>query len=353
VAMNEKKLKLGVIGCGFISQVTHIPNLSSNPNVALVGIADKRVTLASMVAKKYGIQKIYKNHHEMIKDANLDAVVVVTRRVHTAKVVKDCLTNGLNVFSEKPMAATFSEAFELLSIAKRNDLVYCVGFMRRFDAAVLNLKRILEGDVSSDLGKLLNIRMELIGGDDYCGIGPYFSTSEPKPLVGESPLAPSYIPPSLIDDYQKFLNVCAHDINLIRFLCPGHAFDCCYADYNSAGSSLALYKAGTVDLAFEWRIDHRLKIWIEKLVLHHELGEIRLELQPAFLKNQSGRLEIYKYNNLVVNNFLPDTSWAFKSEIDNFIIAALTRDFDSPLSAARCIGDYIMIDDTWKYICDK
>lgn len=346
----KKKIKIGIIGCGFISQVTHIQNLSKNPNVEIVALADKRTVLLKNIANQYNIKKIYSNHKELIENVYIDAAIVVVRRVHTANVVRDLLIAGINVFSEKPMAQNGLIAQELVDIAKKNKLHYCIGFMRRYDYATLNLKNLIKSSKIKKLGQIKSVELLLIGGDDYCSIGPYLKTSEPRPLVSDTRKAPDFIPDKFIYEYEKFVNVCGHDINLIRYIFDC-TFKCSHVEFNPTGQSFAILKNNdNIALIFSWRIDNNLKIWKEKLKIYFEFGEITLDFNPAFLKNTSGNLAINDYRLNKKNIIYGNNSWSFTNEIDSFINLLSKKRVDISNYGFQCLGDYEIIDSIWKNI---
>lgn len=350
--MIEKKIKVGVIGCGFISQVTHIPNLIAHPNVDLVALADKRIVLAKNIATRYGIKNTYRNHLEMIKNEELDAVVVVVRRVHTAGIVSDCLRAGMHVFSEKPMAQTISQASELAHQAESRGLFYCIGYMRRHDFGTVNLKKYLCSKEIDSLGRMLHAEMLLVGGDDYCAIGPYLKTSEPRPIYSKNRAAPAFIPDQMVSEYEKFLNVCGHNVNLLRYFF-GNELSCSYCKFIPQGISSAIFDNSDTTLQLRWRIDNKLSIWEEKLTIFYEFGEINLEFNPAFLKNTSGKLVVKDYLKKSVIMLEGDHSWSFNKEISAFIDLLSGKSNLFPSFGNDCVADYNVIDSMWLRILNQ
>jgi len=338
------RLRVGVVGCGFICQVAHLPSLASNSKVELVALADKRTALANMVSRRYSVASVYSHHKDMLSSESLDAIFVITRRVHTFEVVKDFLASGHAVFSEKPMAQTRDNAEELVSLADERVTTYSVGYMRRFDSGVRRLRTFLESD--HQLGPLLNFFMELIGGDDYCGIGPFVTSTEPKPLIGSYPRAPVNLPDHLKIEYERFLNVCGHNINLLRFILGD---DCLVSDVSHSvnGFSTARLSFAGVDGNFSWRFDPRLSVWYEQLVMNFERGRVTLKLPPAFLRNQCGTLLIENFDSRKSVLHDSDNSWSFKNEVDDFVENCINESSSSINSGRECLGDYKIIDSIW------
>ena len=63
----KKKIKIGVVGVGFISQICHINSLHEIKDCEIIAIADMRKDIAIKVAKQYGVKNIFNSHEELIK----------------------------------------------------------------------------------------------------------------------------------------------------------------------------------------------------------------------------------------------------------------------------------------------
>lgn len=66
---------VGIIGCGKISQVRHIPEYAENPNVRIRGFFDQNIERATELALKYG-GKAYATLDELLADEKISAVSV-------------------------------------------------------------------------------------------------------------------------------------------------------------------------------------------------------------------------------------------------------------------------------------
>src|SRR5438046_295524 len=102
--MSQCQLNIGMIGAGFIGQLAHLMNYVEIKDCRVLALAEYRPELRRRVAQRFEIPRTYATHHELLQDADVDAVVVVTPRAFTAPVVLDCLKAGKHVLSEKPMA---------------------------------------------------------------------------------------------------------------------------------------------------------------------------------------------------------------------------------------------------------
>jgi len=72
------KVKVGVVGLGWIAQVTHLPLLQKLQDAALVAVCDRERSKARLVAEKFGIKRVYTDLGQMLATEELDAVIVST-----------------------------------------------------------------------------------------------------------------------------------------------------------------------------------------------------------------------------------------------------------------------------------
>ena len=70
-------INIGVIGCGKIAQVRHIPEYLDNKDCKLVGLYDLNLDRAKELAEKYGA-KAYSSYEELLNDPSIDAVSICT-----------------------------------------------------------------------------------------------------------------------------------------------------------------------------------------------------------------------------------------------------------------------------------
>ena len=137
-----KKINLGIVGAGFIAQQCHLPAFKEQNNCNIFGVADLHRDLASRVANMYEIPNIYSSHKDLLLNGEIDAVVVTLPRAYTYGVVRDCLLAGKHVLTEKPLSLNFENAKKLKSLAKKQNLLLQVGYMKRNDSGLRNLKSL-------------------------------------------------------------------------------------------------------------------------------------------------------------------------------------------------------------------
>lgn len=148
---NEKKLRIGLIGCGAISNAHMGGYLENNARAELVACCDLDEEKAKAYAEKYGFPRYYTDYNEMMSKETLDCVSVCTWNTAHKGASIAALKGGANVLCEKPMAMNANEAREMMAAAKESGKLLQIGFVRRFgtDAdAVMKLKNAgLLGDI--------------------------------------------------------------------------------------------------------------------------------------------------------------------------------------------------------------
>ena len=280
-----KSLKLGWVGSGFVGQLAHLKSYINIPNVEIIGLAELRSNLGNLVCKRNGIDKYYPDHLELMNDnPNLDAIIAIVNRKHTFSVAKDILSNGYNLFTEKPMSPTSLQGQILVNLAKKNKLIYAIGNMRRFDHGVSLAKKEFDKIIKNkSFGKLISFTCYCNAGGDYCNIDGELKTTESRPNNLIFPIAPIWLNKKFHKNFEKSLNYFSHDINLIRYFfgdklkvasstINNHSLNVTFNDNKIAGIFQGNYT--------------KQNIWDEGLDIIFEKGMIKIKLFPAFLRNQ-------------------------------------------------------------------
>jgi predicted dehydrogenase len=126
------KLRLGVIGAGGIANGIHLPALAAINDAELCAVCDLIPERAQDAAKRFGIPGVYVSYHEMLRDARIDAVYVLTPPDGLFRVASDSLLALKHVFMEKPMGITAYQARTLRELAAAQKRILHVGYNRRF-----------------------------------------------------------------------------------------------------------------------------------------------------------------------------------------------------------------------------
>ena len=170
-----KKLRIGIIGCGWIAD-SHMKAYLNQPDVEIVAGADLVPGKAAKFFEKHGVEGAksdYASHKEMLDDESLalDAVSICTYNRQHAEPAIYALKKGVNVLLEKPFTVTLDEAVEVMKAEKESGKVLSIGFQPRLDANMQMIKKICQ---SGELGEIYYIQT---GGGRRRGIPTPFGTT--------------------------------------------------------------------------------------------------------------------------------------------------------------------------------
>lgn len=138
--MSERVLRVGLVGAGSIAQIAELPALTAQRGVIIAGLVTKTEQSARTNLERWPIEQRYETFEQMLSKARLDAVFVLTPKQVHRPFVTAALEAGVDVFCEKPLATTLSDARAMADLADRTSRLLMVGFNRRY-AEVYQLAR--------------------------------------------------------------------------------------------------------------------------------------------------------------------------------------------------------------------
>ena len=121
---------LAVIGCGGVAAERHLPALARlgwRPQV----LVDPRIERALKLSRRFKARRAVRNVSELAA-GEIQAALVTTNMASHAPISLSLLQNGVHVFVEKPMAASFDDARAMVKTAAANSACLAVGHIRRF-----------------------------------------------------------------------------------------------------------------------------------------------------------------------------------------------------------------------------
>ncbi|GEO37928.1 dehydrogenase [Skermanella aerolata] len=348
----NRTIVLGLIGAGMVGQLAHLANFAGLPGCRVAALAELRPDLAQAAASRFGVPKIYPSHRELLRDPEIEAVVVVTRRPATGPIVLDALHAGRHVLSEKPMAHTVAQGERLVDAAERAGSIYAVGFMKRHDAGVQHAKFLLD-EARSDgrWGRLLTVRCHCHGGDFAAGTqleGAHVMTAEPRPDGLELwPAAPDWLPPSMADDYAWFLNVFVHDLNILRWLF-GATPDVTAADLRRPNGRMVLLDFGDFPAVLDMA-ETSGPGWNEGIEATFERATLTVSFPPPLLRNVPAGITLRHAGAVTAIHPPPSGwSWSFRRQAEAFVTDIRAR--RTPLANGRdALEDLRLAEAIWRH----
>ncbi len=161
--------RIGIIGCGKIAQVRHIPEYAENPYAELAGFYDLNTQRAAELAAQYG-GKAYESAEAMLTDPAIDAVSVCVANHAHAPITIAALKAGKHVLCEKPMATTLEECEEMVKTAHEAGKFLMIGHNQRLAKAHAVAKELIDQGM---IGRIITFRTTFgHGGPETWSVDP-------------------------------------------------------------------------------------------------------------------------------------------------------------------------------------
>ena len=147
-----QKAVMGVVGAGNFTGAMILPCLART-QASLKYIASSGGLSATTLAEKFSIGKATSDYQVILKDDDVDTVVITTRHDLHASMVVEALNAGKHVFVEKPLALSSEELQSIISSysalsTQHSGLTVMVGFNRRFAPLALKMKELIGDGVA-------------------------------------------------------------------------------------------------------------------------------------------------------------------------------------------------------------
>lgn len=156
--MNKKRIKVGIVG-GSVNPKSwainsHIPALQKNKNFELIAISTSNKDSAIKAKKLFQTKYAYDNYHQLIRNSEIDLVVVSVKVEFHFGIIKEALLHKKHVYSEWPLTPDLEQTKELVELAKRQKVHNIIGLQARQSPVLRMAKKIVE----TKLGTILNAR---------------------------------------------------------------------------------------------------------------------------------------------------------------------------------------------------
>lgn len=321
-----KVINVGVIGCGQIAQIMHLPYLQELDKFSLYSVCDLSRSVVKNVGQKYHIpeSRQYTSMDEMLADENLDAVVICTKD-HYEPGVKAAKA-GKHMLIEKPLAYSLAQADEIIAEAKKSGVVLLVGYMKRYDPAFeyalekinamkdINLVRV------HDYGGSFDFTTKIY--DLYAG------TDIPKEVLDKSNAEMEAVKigqigkdrAHLVKAFDLICGLSSHDTILMR-----HAFGypkVAFADVHKEGFVTAILDYGSFRCVFESGLVMDRRAWDENLWVYSGSCNLSIHFPWPYLKNAPTIVRVNENEpGTMVNvdkEIISDFDEAYKREWNHF-----------------------------------
>jgi predicted dehydrogenase len=317
-----RRLKVGILGCGPISQAAHFESAAKASNAELYAICDVADDLRARMAATHAPEKSFSDYDEMLADPTVDAVVIATSDAFHVAAAIAALKAGKHVLCEKPVGVSVEEVETLKHAVETSRKVFQVGHMKRFDAGFQSAKAFID----TEMGELLALKAW------YCdSTHRYQVTDAVQPLMVRSSSArkPAGDPKADLERYFMLAHG-SHLLDTARYFAGEivevearlrHRFGayCWFVDVAFASGAL-----GHLDLTVAVRMD-----WHEGFQIYGENGSVLGKTYNPWLYKTS-EVDIFHEKSGETTRVLGADGHFYRRQLEGFA--------DTILSGARMIG---------------
>ena len=148
------KIKVGVVGCGTVSELYYLAGIRGHPTADLAAVCDVVSDRAEQAARKYGVPLWFSDLDRMLAEADLDAVVVLTQHKHHHENAIKVLKAGKHLAVEKPLAETFEQARQIVELAEAGGLKLSAAPPSVLDPMTVRIRQLIRGGA---VGKVAHV----------------------------------------------------------------------------------------------------------------------------------------------------------------------------------------------------
>ena len=173
-------LRLGILGCGPISQIAHLDAARKARHVELTAICDLADDLRERMAAQHRPRHAFREFEAMLACPEVDAVLIGVADQFHVPLARQAIAAGKHVLVEKPLGVTIEECEDLRRLAAQSRLIVQIGNNRRFDPGIAFARKF----VQEKLGPVLSFKAWY-----WDSVFRYTMTDNLQPLVQQSQAA--------------------------------------------------------------------------------------------------------------------------------------------------------------------
>src|SRR5512140_2031608 len=132
----RRMVNVAVVGCGMLARAQHIPNILTCPDARLRVCCDVDDGILRDLQSQIPGLKTTTDYRAAVADPEVDLVVVATTEHFRIPIYKTAVAARKPVLTEKPLAATLSEARQVRDMVTEAGIPFCVGHNRRCSPAM-------------------------------------------------------------------------------------------------------------------------------------------------------------------------------------------------------------------------
>ncbi len=154
-----KRIKWGIIGCGDVTEIKSGPAFNKVSGSKLHMVMRRNAEKAKSYAERHRVPQWTDNADELINNKDVNAIYIATPPGSHAEYAIQAMNVGKPVYVEKPMAANYKQAKEMLDVSKQMKVPLFVAYYRRTLPGFLKVKELIDNKA---IGQTLYVSIRLI-----------------------------------------------------------------------------------------------------------------------------------------------------------------------------------------------
>jgi len=342
----SRRLKVGVIGCGGIAQMMHLPTLAERPDLfEITALGDISEAVLAAVGERYQVETRSRDFREITKNPDIEAVLVLSSGRHE-EALRAAFDGGKHVFVEKPLGFGRAETESLAEAARNAPGLTMVGYHKRFDPAYREACRIVQ-----TMRDLRFVEVTILHPDDgayreHHAVLPY--RGPVRPAIDEARTNAGAHEQALRNDLKRGIDETVrpgasaeervgglmlwqsliHDVNAVRGILgePLRVLSSAVWNEGMAQHSLTEFPRG-VRVSMSWISLPGVKHYEERLRFVSPDRRVTLTFPSPYLRHAPTSLEVEAMDGetLVVENRVVSYEEAFRAELHHFRESVLSE----------------------------
>jgi predicted dehydrogenase len=147
----NNEIRVGLVGAGAVAQVGYLPVIENNKELKLLAVCESNREKVEILKKRYKIREIYIDYESMLREADIDAVIIATPNyLHTPMAIS-AIEYGKDVLCEMPLGLDANEVNDLGKVVDSSNNILMAAFNGRFRPDVKIIKDIVN---KGEIGRL-------------------------------------------------------------------------------------------------------------------------------------------------------------------------------------------------------
>ncbi len=310
VVKQERSLRIGILGCGPISQFAHLESTQKARNAVLQAVCDADEELAQRFGSFYDAKRIYTSYDGMLADPDIDAVILATSDAFHVPGALKAIAAGKHVLCEKPIGLSVEEVEELERAVAASGKILQIGHMLRFDPGIEAARDF----VRDEIGEILALKAW------YCDSTYRYTVCDaiqPMARTGSRAMKPQGDHKANKERYNMLAHG-SHLVDLARFL--GGPIQSVRARLNKRYGAMCWFidteftsgAIGHLDLTLPLRMD-----WHEGFQIYGQNGSVIAKIHnPWYYK--SSEVDIFRESDGAYHRVLGADGHFYRRQVEGF-----------------------------------